>query len=182
MIPSFFIFSFFSISYCTARSVHWIYEGYITVLLRSLNTWGAYYSLHCIPVGLQYCTSVGLQYCTSVGFAVLHFVEKVATLVLWYLWYAGWREGKQTLLCWQQMWLVLLDIDECASNPCQNNGVCIDGVNSFECQCAAGFSGDLCQTSECLLFVEVLLGISGFPVHEQILLVSHLAVYYSYGM
>ena len=33
------------------------------------------------------------------------------------------------------------DIDECAGNPCQNNGVCTDGVNSFECACANGWSG-----------------------------------------
>ena len=28
------------------------------------------------------------------------------------------------------------DIDECASNPCENNGACTDGVASFACDCS----------------------------------------------
>jgi len=58
-------------------------------------------------------------------------------------------------------------VDECASNPCQSSGVCIDGVNSYSCvycntnacanggtcifqsggflcQCPSGFSGPFC--------------------------------------
>ena len=51
-----------------------------------------------------------------------------------------------------------LDINECSSNPCQNNGVCVDGVNQFTCSCAAGYAGTLCATSEsgfisCYMFV-----------------------------
>ena len=38
-----------------------------------------------------------------------------------------------------------LDIDECASNPCQNGATCTDGVNGFSCSCAPGFSGELCE-------------------------------------
>ena len=40
-----------------------------------------------------------------------------------------------------------LDIDDCASNPCQNNGTCVDGVTSYTCKCLAGFTGAECQTS-----------------------------------
>ena len=29
--------------------------------------------------------------------------------------------------------IVLTDIDECASNPCQNLGTCTDGVNQYNC-------------------------------------------------
>lgn len=32
-----------------------------------------------------------------------------------------------------------INIDECASNPCLNDGLCIDEVNQFTCECAAGF-------------------------------------------
>ncbi|XP_078660964.1 uncharacterized protein LOC144905260 [Branchiostoma floridae x Branchiostoma belcheri] len=39
-----------------------------------------------------------------------------------------------------------IDIDDCSSNPCQNGGVCSDGVNSYTCSCPAGFGGDNCQT------------------------------------
>ncbi len=41
-----------------------------------------------------------------------------------------------------------VDIDECASNPCQNNGSCIDGVNGYNCSCVAGFNGRNCETGE----------------------------------
>ena len=37
------------------------------------------------------------------------------------------------------------DIDECASNPCQNGGTCNDGVNSYTCDCIPGFAGDNCE-------------------------------------
>ena len=39
--------------------------------------------------------------------------------------------------------------DDCASNPCQNGGTCTerltDGVNSYSCACAAGYSGNNCE-------------------------------------
>ncbi|XP_066282461.1 uncharacterized protein [Branchiostoma lanceolatum] len=43
------------------------------------------------------------------------------------------------------------EIDECASNPCLNNGTCSDGVNSYTCVCRPGFTGTRCETdiSEC---------------------------------
>ncbi len=28
---------------------------------------------------------------------------------------------------------------------CSGNGVCVDGVNSFNCQCVSGFTGELCS-------------------------------------
>ena len=47
----------------------------------------------------------------------------------------------------------LSDTDDCQPNPCQNGGVCIDGVNSFTCNCAPGFEGDTCGTSKYNMFV-----------------------------
>ena len=38
------------------------------------------------------------------------------------------------------------DIDECASNPCQNGATCIDGINSFTCKCVPGYTGKVCET------------------------------------
>lgn len=32
-----------------------------------------------------------------------------------------------------------VNIDECASNPCLNNGKCVDGVNSYYCVCQNKF-------------------------------------------
>lgn len=37
-----------------------------------------------------------------------------------------------------------LDIDECASQPCQNNGTCIDLINGYQCNYTDGFNGTTC--------------------------------------
>ena len=41
------------------------------------------------------------------------------------------------------------DILECASNPCQNGGTCLEGVGTcrYDCTCKAGYSGAQCQTN-----------------------------------
>ena len=36
--------------------------------------------------------------------------------------------------------LLLSDIAECQSDPCQNGGTCIDQVNSYSCACVAGYT------------------------------------------
>ena len=38
------------------------------------------------------------------------------------------------------------DIDECMSDPCQNNGTCMDHINAFTCDCTPGFEGLVCET------------------------------------
>ncbi|KAM7027961.1 protein eyes shut homolog [Passerculus sandwichensis] len=42
--------------------------------------------------------------------------------------------------------------DECISHPCQNGGLCVDGVNHYRCSCQHGFTGTLCEVeiNECL--------------------------------
>lgn len=41
--------------------------------------------------------------------------------------------------------LLASEIDECASNPCQNNGTCTDLLHEFYCNCSAGFKGSNCE-------------------------------------
>ena len=41
-------------------------------------------------------------------------------------------------------------IDECSSSPCQNTGRCVDQHDGYICNCQKGFTGDHCQTGECL--------------------------------
>ena len=49
-----------------------------------------------------------------------------------------------------------LDIDDCASWPCNNAGRCIDEIDSFTCQCFPGFTGVQCETSESILSSDLL--------------------------
>ncbi len=42
----------------------------------------------------------------------------------------------------------LLDkANQCDSNPCQNDGLCIDGDYQYTCQCLSGYSGYNCERS-----------------------------------
>ncbi|XP_069504454.1 cubilin [Ambystoma mexicanum] len=40
------------------------------------------------------------------------------------------------------------NINECASNPCQNGGACTDGVNGYLCNCTSRWTGPQCQTPQ----------------------------------
>ena len=42
----------------------------------------------------------------------------------------------------------LVDIDDCAGAPCQNNGTCSDGVNTYTCGCALGYGGTNCENGK----------------------------------
>ena len=52
--------------------------------------------------------------------------------------------------------IILVDIDECESFPCQNGGTCTDSIAGYRCDCIPGHTGEDCETSSpiCLsLFV-----------------------------
>lgn len=38
------------------------------------------------------------------------------------------------------------EILECLLDPCQNGGICVDGVGNFTCTCKSGFIGSTCDT------------------------------------
>ncbi len=44
----------------------------------------------------------------------------------------------------------ILDINECDSSPCQNDAKCNDMVHQYNCTCAAGYTGDHCETGKIL--------------------------------
>ena len=39
-----------------------------------------------------------------------------------------------------------MDINECASEPCQNDAACFDDIGFYICECIHGFSGSLCES------------------------------------
>ncbi len=39
-----------------------------------------------------------------------------------------------------------VDVNECQSNPCGMNGICIDGIDSYKCVCNNAFTGRHCET------------------------------------
>ena len=41
------------------------------------------------------------------------------------------------------------DHDDCAPDPCQHGGVCVDQVEDFICQCPGGWKGKRCHLSKC---------------------------------
>lgn len=41
-----------------------------------------------------------------------------------------------------------INVDDCESSPCKNNGTCIDGLDAYECQCLSGFSGRDCEVDD----------------------------------
>ena len=43
------------------------------------------------------------------------------------------------------IFLMLADIDDCASNPCENNRTCIDLVSNYTCNCTQGYTGKNCS-------------------------------------
>ena len=49
------------------------------------------------------------------------------------------------------VWMIILvsiaeqTSNECLSNPCLNNGTCVDHIWNYTCQCSTGFTGSNCQ-------------------------------------
>ncbi|KAF8354129.1 slt-1, partial [Pristionchus pacificus] len=48
------------------------------------------------------------------------------------------------------------NIDDCKKNVCQNGGVCIDGINSFSCECPPNFTGSSCE-----------IPLMGYSIHQS---------------
>ncbi|XP_051541859.1 coagulation factor IXb [Myxocyprinus asiaticus] len=45
----------------------------------------------------------------------------------------------------RKFWISYIDGDQCQSSPCQNGGVCKDGMSTYTCWCPIGFNGKNCE-------------------------------------
>lgn len=66
----------------------------------------------------------------------------------------------------------LLEVDECASNPCQHGGFCEDLFRDYVCKCPSGYRGkncersvDHCESSPCLNDGQCINEADGFLCH-----------------
>ena len=41
-----------------------------------------------------------------------------------------------------------IDIDDCVNHTCANSGLCVDGINTYTCNCSAGYTGVRCLTGK----------------------------------
>lgn len=62
-----------------------------------------------------------------------------------------------------------MNIDECSSWPCENKALCLDGIDSYACQCMPGYEGynceidvDECESSPCHNQGECIDEINGY--------------------
>ena len=58
-------------------------------------------------------------------------------------WLITWWYSSTIFWC---CFVYILDINECADNPCgdADSGTCVDGINTFHCQCNEGYTPPLC--------------------------------------
>ena len=75
------------------------------------------------------------------GWLTLFIRLWVNIIWLFSIWVCLWLDNKVFSFSYDY----LLDIDECESRPCMNNGICIDEVNKYNCQCMAGYTGLNCE-------------------------------------
>ena len=62
----------------------------------------------------------------------------------------------------------LVNIDDCVNNQCENDAVCVDGVNEYSCQCTPGFLGDMCSCKSRQLKLFVLCKSAYYVCQTQI--------------
>jgi hypothetical protein len=87
-------------------------------------------------VGCEFVYGCSLSPCDKVG--TLQCIDLLDTQTTNYK--CNCRKGFTGLNCES-------DINECASDPCRNNGSCVDLTNGFICQCSGYFEGVFCEIS-----------------------------------
>ncbi|XP_056911430.1 coagulation factor IXb isoform X2 [Takifugu flavidus] len=80
-----------------------------------------------------------------------------------------------------EFWVGYIDGDQCVPPPCQNEGVCKDGINSYVCWCKPDFSGRNCEIEVSKQCSVNNGGCSHFCVMQGDISVCHCAVGHRLG-
>ena len=54
-----------------------------------------------------------------------------------------------------ELFCVITDTDDCAGVTCSDQGTCVDGIDSYTCDCDAGYTDSECSTSE-FIYLQLL--------------------------
>ena len=90
-------------------------------------------SVNQIPVIMEQTVPIFLTHTSATVKMVLEFLIRPHLNTLQYLGFEG-RNCE-------------VDINECESNPCKNNGTCVDEINDYNCTCKDGFVGKSCEVN-----------------------------------
>lgn len=65
----------------------------------------------------------------------------------------------EVLYTWNFFFLIILplDVNECDSRPCQNNGECRENITGpgYDCDCPTGYTGKNCERSKTSLITVI---------------------------
>ena len=50
---------------------------------------------------------------------------------------------------------IITELNKCIPNPCRNGATCVRAINSYSCQCVAGYTGQDCQSSKSTAWTKV---------------------------
>lgn len=74
----------------------------------------------------------------------------------------------------QSITKVIVDAEKalCSSHPCINDAICTESRGQFQCQCATGWIGKICEISELvnqflLFYLSILNTLSAYPVWRK---------------
>ncbi|KAL4232596.1 hypothetical protein ACF0H5_007286 [Mactra antiquata] len=85
----------------------------------------------CAPGVLGDDCSANIFLCMNIPFGTCDFTSCVCQ--------AGYEDDGTGTAC--------SEIDECATNPCQNGATCTDALGSYSCACVPGYEGGDCETN-----------------------------------